>query len=219
MKKHYLAALFIFTFVSVSASGMAFAGKAYLTAFNKKYGTAATKLNTCNLCHTASIPALNAYGKAFALKHNTGVSVAKAYTLIQALDSDKDTFTNIAEIKARTFPGKKTSKPAAAAAAALSVAKVTNTVSPAQQPSQVNFAISGGAQTGFVKFEPGSIIVGKTAIADDEDESIEATVGYDLSDAPHEVSVEVFEDDRVEVSVDGSPVTSHNFNAEDEMEE
>lgn len=216
MRKYYLAVLFIFAFVSVSATGMAFAGQTYLTGFNKKYGTTATKLNTCKLCHTASIPGLNLYGKAFAAKHKPGVTVAKAFTLIQPLDSDKDTFTNIVEIKARTFPGQKTSKPAAVAAAALSTTKVTSSVSPTQQPSQVNFAISGGARTGYVRFDANAISIGKTAETDDEADTVETVLDYDLSGASHEVSVEVFENDNVEIMVDGATVASHNFNSEEE---
>ena len=82
-----------------------------LTTFNAKYGTSATRLNTCSVCHTASIPALNSYGNAFKNKWKSGLTPGQALGAIQPLDSDRDTFTNIREIKARTFPGRKASHP------------------------------------------------------------------------------------------------------------
>ena len=86
-------------------------GAAFLRTFNAKYGTSATRLNTCSVCHTASIPALNSYGNAFKNKWKSGLTPGQALGAIQPLDSDRDTFTNIREIKARTFPGRKASHP------------------------------------------------------------------------------------------------------------
>ena len=83
----------------------------YLNAFNAKYGTSATRLNRCLLCHTSAIPTLNPYGRAVLGQLNRGFPIDSALTRIQRVDSDKDHFTNIKEIRARKFPGKKRSHP------------------------------------------------------------------------------------------------------------
>ena len=89
-------------------SGLALPGD--LGSAVAKYPILSTSsLNTCDLCHTASIPSLNPYGAAY--KAN-GRSTA-AFGLIENLDSDGDGFTNIQEINALTFPGNPASKPAA----------------------------------------------------------------------------------------------------------
>jgi len=62
---------------------------------------AGSRLDTCNLCHTASIPSLNPYGAAYKSKGRN----AAAFGLIEALDSDGDGLTNIQEINGLTFPG------------------------------------------------------------------------------------------------------------------
>ena len=71
----------------------------YLTAFLKRYPAAAsTQLNSCRVCRTAAIPALNSYGRAFK-SHN------HSFRAIGKLDSDKDGSTNLQEIMAGTWPG------------------------------------------------------------------------------------------------------------------
>jgi hypothetical protein len=73
----------------------------YLTAFKKAYPVAkypkVKKISSCKLCHTTA-PALNPYGSDFA-------SHGHSFTAINNLDSDKDGSTNLAEIKAGTWPG------------------------------------------------------------------------------------------------------------------
>lgn len=100
-----------FLVAATAFPGVADAKSAFLTTFNAKYGTSATRLNTCSVCHTTSIPGLNSYGNAFKNKWKSGLSVGQALGAIQPLDSDRDTFTNIREIRARTFPGRKASHP------------------------------------------------------------------------------------------------------------
>ena len=72
-----------------------------LNAFNKKYGTSGTKLDSCLTCHqseAASKENLNPYGTDFAgANHDFGA--------IEGKDSDGDGVTNIDEIKKGTFPG------------------------------------------------------------------------------------------------------------------
>jgi hypothetical protein len=84
---------------------VAYASSGYLSAFNTQYGTSTTVLNSCNTCHT-SPPTLNPYGTDYM---NSGHD----FVAIEGLDSDGDTYTNIVEITARTFPGNAASHPVA----------------------------------------------------------------------------------------------------------
>ncbi len=79
------------------------ARSAYLTEFNTRYGTSSTKLNSCDTCHAGSTSTFNPYGTD--VRSRIGSGIATALTDVEALDSDRDRFTNKAEIDARTFPG------------------------------------------------------------------------------------------------------------------
>ena len=111
MKTKRTFALFMVLVLLLAFSGAAYALPAYLAAFNAKYGTSGTVLDTCGLCHISPAGGgpLNPYGTAFA---NAGHS----FDAIENQDSDGDGFTNIVEINARTFPGDPSSHPAVAAA-------------------------------------------------------------------------------------------------------
>lgn len=75
----------------------------YLDSFNAQYNTAGTSLGSCNTCHYSDFTR-NPYGSDFASNgHN--------FTAIESMDSDGDTFTNIEEITAGTFPGDASSYP------------------------------------------------------------------------------------------------------------
>jgi hypothetical protein len=103
----WIGALAIVAGVLAVFGGQAHAKSEYLPLFNSQYGTSGTALDTCNVCHTSSIPTRNPYGTAYG-------SNAHSFTAIANLDSDGDGFTNIAEITAmptRTFPGDPASKP------------------------------------------------------------------------------------------------------------
>jgi hypothetical protein len=79
------------------------------TEYNALYGTAGSRLNTCLLCHTTAngIPSTrNPYGTAFG-------SNGHSFTAIENLDSDGDTFSNLDEIIAKTFPGNPANRPVA----------------------------------------------------------------------------------------------------------
>jgi len=94
-----------------------------LDSFNIKYDTFKTKLDTCNLCHipgktqkmtceTCKTPGrpekdigLNPYG--MAIKNNLDNEMNRAFNNTEILDSDKDKFTNIEEIRNLTLPGDK----------------------------------------------------------------------------------------------------------------
>jgi len=106
------------TFMIVIAAVLIIATAAYATAawsklfadtYKPKADSAVAKAK-CQLCHMKKMSdGLNAYGDALKGKKAEAASL-KA---IENLDSDKDKFTNIAEIKAGTLPGDPNSKPAA----------------------------------------------------------------------------------------------------------
>jgi hypothetical protein len=63
-----------------------------------------TKLDACVTCHVGTGTELNRYGN--------DLHVAKAkFADVEKLDSDRDGFTNLDEIKALTFPGDSTDTP------------------------------------------------------------------------------------------------------------
>ena len=83
------------------------AAPSYLNSLNSRYGTAGTRLDSCQVCHT-SVPSRNPYGTAFGnASHN--------FATIENLDSDGDGYSNITEINARFFPGNAADHPATAA--------------------------------------------------------------------------------------------------------
>lgn len=70
-----------------------------------------SRIDTCVLCHTSSIPSLNPYGAAY---EAGGRGAASSLTGIAGADSDGDGFTNIVEIMALTFPGNAADHPVTA---------------------------------------------------------------------------------------------------------
>ncbi|MCL4560500.1 MAG: DNRLRE domain-containing protein [Chloroflexi bacterium] len=60
-----------------------------------------TKLDSCMLCHTSSVPSLNSYGQAYKSAGRNSSALAS----IENQDTDNDGFTNLQEIVALTFPG------------------------------------------------------------------------------------------------------------------
>lgn len=84
------------------------AESSYQKSFNSLYGVSGTKLGKCSVCHT-KLPDVNSYGMDFAEKHEG--SVTAAIKSIEHLDSDKDGYSNLDEIKVRSFPGNSASSP------------------------------------------------------------------------------------------------------------
>ena len=86
-----------------------------LDTFNDMYGTAGTRLDTCNTCHTTG-RSTNLYGthlKSEFSRIMSGQNLTEEQTYdafraalraIEELDSDNDRYSNIEEIRARTFP-------------------------------------------------------------------------------------------------------------------
>ena len=87
-----------------------------LDTFNDIYGTAGTRLDTCNTCHTTG-RSTNHYGthlkSEFSMilsgqnltEEQTYDAFRAALRAIEELDSDNDRYSNIEEIRALTFPG------------------------------------------------------------------------------------------------------------------
>jgi Bacterial Ig-like domain len=95
------------------AGGTAYGFTSYLNDFLAAYPAADnTQLNTCGLCHInpAGGGALNPYGTDYA---DPAIGNHTFNATLEGTDSDLDTFTNIVEINALTFPGDDTSFPAA----------------------------------------------------------------------------------------------------------
>ena len=86
-----------------------------LDTFNGVYGTTGTRLDTCNTCHTTG-RSTNVYGTHLKsefsrMMNSSGQNLTSddvfraALRDIEKLDSDNDRYSNIEEIRARTFPG------------------------------------------------------------------------------------------------------------------
>ena len=94
------------------AGGTAYGNNDIQATFNGLYFTTGTVLDSCTTCHT-SVPAFNSYGQAIVDAGGRDADAGSA--AIQAIegdDSDGDTYANLAEIMALTFPGDNTSFPA-----------------------------------------------------------------------------------------------------------
>lgn len=63
----------------------------------------------CEMCHIG--PQLNSFGKDFAMEWGKTHDIVKSYKAIENLDSDRDGFLNIDEIKAMSLPGDKVNVP------------------------------------------------------------------------------------------------------------
>ena len=106
------------TIMIVIAAVLIIASAAYATAawsklftdtYKPKKADSAIVKAKCQLCHMKKMSeGLNPYGTALKGKK----IVAASLKAVEKLDSDKDKFTNIAEIKAGTLPGDPKSKPA-----------------------------------------------------------------------------------------------------------
>jgi hypothetical protein len=87
--------------------------KVFETTYNVKDGSR-LKTASCTICHS-TVPKLNPYGqdvKKQLTAANTKTLTPEMLKKIEKLDSDKDGFANIAEIKADTLPGDPASHPA-----------------------------------------------------------------------------------------------------------
>ena len=103
----------------------ALARSSYLDAFNTKYSSANKRLDTCDTCHVYGGNSRNLYGQDVEIQLRGGpttslvtggvtstLTIDQALTNIEPKDSDGDTYSNIDEIKALTFPGNTSDYPA-----------------------------------------------------------------------------------------------------------
>lgn len=109
MKRHRTIIVIVIAVLLISSAAMATAQwlKLFTDTYKPKAGTAIAAAK-CQVCHTKGV-ALNPYGRSLKGKK----MVAASLKAVEKLDSDKDKFSNIAEIKAGTLPGDPKSKPAA----------------------------------------------------------------------------------------------------------
>lgn len=133
-------------FLTFGRLGNALANSNDLGNFTTQYpATVGTRIDTCVLCHTASIPNLNPYGAAYkANGRNSAALVA-----IQNLDSDGDGFTNLQEITALTFPGDPNDHPASASPTPTHVPSATPThqvTATATTPAVTSMPIATGTR-------------------------------------------------------------------------
>ena len=113
MKIQYLGPVILAAIVAVlvavsfspASETAAFSGN--LDAFNARYGTDGTKLDDCATCHNDDFTR-NDYGADIEAQ---GGAIDAALVAVESLDSDGDTYSNIDEITARTWPGDATDFP------------------------------------------------------------------------------------------------------------
>jgi hypothetical protein len=163
------ALLLLAVMISLTKPQVGSAAPADLGSAVAKYPSlSGTSLQSCDLCHTASLPSLNPYGAAYKSKgRNTA-----AFGSIENLDSDGDGFSNIQEINALTFPGNPSSKPAAPTATNVPPPTSTNVPNPTSTPiptvvtlpstTPTNQPNSAFATTGLV---PSNVTVGGSSTA------------------------------------------------------
>ena len=117
--------LFVVSLLLACAAAMlstapAFASPDYLVDVETTYpAVVGSRIDVCQICHVNADPntqgtTRNSYGLAF---RNAGHSL----TAIESADSDGDTYTNLAEIAALTFPGNAADHPVVASTGSLTV--------------------------------------------------------------------------------------------------
>jgi len=114
-------------------------GGAGIVGFNPQYGTS----YTCRLCHTTdsgspSSPR-NSFGVAWA-SSTVGNHQIPMTPALAAADSDGDTFSNSAEITARTYPGDSSSRPADTTRPSVTINQAVAQADPTSA-SPINFTV------------------------------------------------------------------------------
>ncbi|MEW6398963.1 MAG: ammonia-forming cytochrome c nitrite reductase subunit c552 [Bacillota bacterium] len=101
-----IALVTVLAILALLGAATAYAKAAYVNSLVSAYpNLKGSKLAGCVTCHTSDLK-LNRYGADLA-------AAGMDYRKVEGTDSDRDGFSNLAEIKALTFPGDPTSKPAA----------------------------------------------------------------------------------------------------------
>jgi hypothetical protein len=117
-----------------------------------------SSLQTCDLCHTASIPSLNPYGAAYKANGRS----PSAFGMIENLDSDGDGFTNIQELNSLTFPGNPASHPSIPTPTKTTIPVPTNTNLPNPTNTPVPTIIASPSATSIIPPNSASVTTGLT---------------------------------------------------------
>jgi hypothetical protein len=120
----------LFATMVLAFSGLADARSGYLSTFNGQYGTAGTRLDTCDTCHVSGGKTRNPFGLDVEAKLLAGNTTSQALTAIEPLDSDGDSYNNITEINGLYFPGDPTDHPGAVPAPAISLNPTSSNFGP-----------------------------------------------------------------------------------------
>lgn len=101
MFSYLLAVLLCLT----GAAAPGFADESDLTLFRTQYrGAIGSRIDRCGLCHAETAPRLNPYGTDYRASNGS-------FLALENLDSDRDGYSNLAEIIALTFPGNADDRP------------------------------------------------------------------------------------------------------------
>jgi hypothetical protein len=103
--KNIIKTFFLATLISGILSTPVMSYSPFLDQTIEEYNVRAR----CELCHFGV--KLNSYGQDFKKEWQIGRDVIKSIRAVENLDSDQDGFSNLAEIKAMSLPGDKTSIP------------------------------------------------------------------------------------------------------------
>lgn len=107
MKKKILVMLLILT-VYLSVVPQALANRNIFDSFKSEYNASGTKLDTCMTCMATTTPTASWNNFGIELRNNSVFNrndPVPAMKNIESLDSDRDGFLNIDEIRNSTFPG------------------------------------------------------------------------------------------------------------------
>ncbi|MGV8076767.1 MAG: hypothetical protein ACP5N0_05675 [Methanosarcina sp.] len=91
-----LIIILLLAVVALMGAPMVSAKSSYLASFNQQYDIGGTRLDSCTTCHNGE--AINPYARAY-------LGSGRNFESIETLDSDKDGFPNLDEVKALNFPG------------------------------------------------------------------------------------------------------------------
>ena len=164
MKK--ITALFLLGVVIIlGVYSLSYGVPSYATSFKSTYPSSPLSSlstvsgqagNLCTVCHGASGGTRNTYGSAYA-------GAGHVFSTIQNADSDGDTFSNITEINAGTFPGNAASKPATADVTAPTVsisAPANGSTFTTAQTVAINATAADAVGVTKVEFYDGATLLG-----------------------------------------------------------
>jgi len=171
MNKKILSVLIALTLV-FGFAGIALANTGALADFNAFYPNAGATYS-CTLCHVTPGDTGNPYGAALVAQGGTANAIADAaFLAVENVDSDGDTFTNLAEILAGSWPGNPNSVPGGGAGSVINITSpnggevipsgaafaITYDASADVNSVKVRYSLNGGATWLPAKDAGGSVI-------------------------------------------------------------